>query len=83
MLVTVDPGTKRGATETELPAPSVTTDTPNEGVMLDQIQLVEFSKIPKHSLYLFHWVQFMQEEPKTLPVRKIETPKWMKDFVSQ
>ena len=28
----VNPGSERGATETELPAPSLTTDTPNEGV---------------------------------------------------
>ena len=31
----IGPGTERGATETELPAPSVTNDTPNEGVMLE------------------------------------------------
>ena len=57
MLVTVDPGTKRGATETELPAPSVTTDTPNEGVMLDhggiqqnsQTQSVSLSLSPIHA----------------------------------
>lgn len=28
----VDQGTEKGATETELPAPSVTADTPKEGV---------------------------------------------------
>ena len=32
----VDPGTERGATETELPAPSVATDTPKEGVTFEQ-----------------------------------------------
>ena len=32
----IDPGTERGFTETGLPAPSVTNDTPNEGVMLEQ-----------------------------------------------
>ena len=32
----VDPGTERDATETEQPAPSVTTDTPKEGVTFEQ-----------------------------------------------
>ena len=32
----VDPGTESGATETELPAPSVTADTPKEGVIFEQ-----------------------------------------------
>ena len=32
----VDPGTETGGTEIELPAPSVTTDTPKEGVISEQ-----------------------------------------------
>ena len=32
----VDPGSMKGSTETELPAPSVTTDTPKEGVSFEQ-----------------------------------------------
>ena len=32
----VDPGTERGATETKLPAPSIATDTPKEGVTFEQ-----------------------------------------------
>ena len=32
----VDPGTERGATENEPPAPSITTDTPKEGVTFEQ-----------------------------------------------
>ena len=43
----VDPGSEKGATEAELPAPSVTTDTRKEGVILNRIQLVESSKIPR------------------------------------
>ncbi|KAK2561922.1 hypothetical protein P5673_015342 [Acropora cervicornis] len=34
----VDPGTEMGATETELPTPSVTTDIPKEGTISEQIQ---------------------------------------------
>ena len=50
----VDPGTEMGATETELPTPSVTTDTPKEGTISEQIQLVGFSKILKYNLQLLH-----------------------------
>ena len=32
----VDLGTEKGAKDTELPAPSVTTDTPKEGVIFEQ-----------------------------------------------
>ena len=35
----LDPGTEKGATETELPTQSVTTETPSEGVMLEQDQV--------------------------------------------
>ena len=48
----VYPGTEKGATDTELPAPSVTTDAPKES--LNRIQLVESKNIPKHKLYLSH-----------------------------
>ena len=36
----VDPGTERGATEAELPSPSVTTETPKEGVIFEQDPVV-------------------------------------------
>ena len=32
----VYPGTEKGATDTELPAPSVTTDAPKEGVIFEK-----------------------------------------------
>ena len=32
----VDPGTERGSTETETPTPSITTDTPKDGVTSEQ-----------------------------------------------
>jgi len=75
-----DPGTEMGATETELLTSSVTTDTPNEGVMLEQdpvggiLQNSQTQSLPLPS-------SPARERPKTRPVRKRETPKWMKDFV--
>ena len=36
MKTFVDPGTEMAATETELPTPSVTTDTPKEGTISEQ-----------------------------------------------
>ena len=42
----VDQGTEKGAAETELPTPSVTIDTAKEGVFVNRIQLLEFSKFP-------------------------------------
>ena len=35
-VVVVDPGTEKAATQTEHPVPSVTTDTPKEGVTFEQ-----------------------------------------------
>ena len=78
----VDPGTEKGAAEAELPAPSVTTDTPKEEVNFEQdpvggiqgnsqTQAVPLPLTPA------------QEGPKSRPVRKRQTPRWMKDFVCQ
>ena len=39
MMKLVDPGAEKGATETELPAPSVTTDTPKEGIDFEHDQV--------------------------------------------
>ena len=78
----VDPGTEKGATETELPAPSVTTDTPKEGVSFEQDPvggIQENSQTQAVPLPLTP----AQEVPKRRPVRKGETPKWMKDFLWQ
>ena len=77
----VDPGTERGATVAELPALSVTTDTPKEGVTFEQDPVVgiqQNSQTESAPLPLSP----PQEGPKNRPVRKRETPKWMKDFVS-
>ena len=76
----VDLGTEKGATDTDLPAPSVTTDIPNEGVIFEQDPIggvQENSQTQAVPLPLTP----AQEGPKTRPVRKRETPKWMKDFV--
>ena len=63
----VDPGTEKGATENELPAPSLTTDTPKEGVILNRIQLVESqSQTEVVPLPLTP----AREGPKSRPVRK-------------
>ena len=78
----VDPGTGTGARETELPAPSVTTNTPKEGVISEQDpvggiqQNSQTQSVPPP-------LSPAQEGPKSCPVRKRETPKWMKDFVCQ
>ena len=78
----VDPGTEKGATETELPAPSVKTDTTKEGVTFEQDPvggIQENSQTQSVPLPL----RPAQEGPRKRPVRKRETPKWMKDFVCQ
>ena len=78
----VDPGTETGATEIELPAPSVTTDTPTEGVISEQDpvggiqQKTQTQSVPPP-------LSPSQEGQKSRLVRKRETPKWMKDFVCQ
>ena len=76
----VDPGNQRGVTETELSASSVATDTPKEGVILDQ------DRYPVDGIQQNSQTQSVplplspaQEKPKSLPVRKRETAKWMKD----
>ena len=78
----VDPGTERGATETEPPALSVTTDTPKETFIFEQDPvggIQQNSQTQNVPLPL----SSTEEEPKYRPVRKRETPKWMKDFVCQ
>ena len=78
----VDPGTEKGATETELPAPSVTTDTPKEEVNFEQDPVVgiqgnsQTQAVPLPLTPVQVW-------PNSRPVRKRQTPKWMKDFVCQ
>ena len=78
----VDPGTEKGATKTELPAPSVTTDTLKEGVNFEQDPvggIQENSQTQAVPLPL----PPAQEGPKSRPIRKRETPKRMKDYVCQ
>ena len=77
-----DPGTERGATETESPALPVTTDTPKEAVIFEQDPVGGIQQnSQKQSVPLP--MSSTEEEPKYRPVRKRETPKWMKDFVCQ
>ena len=78
----VHPESEKGATETKLPAPSVITDTPKEGVIFEQDLIggiLENSQTQAVPLPLTP----AKEGPKSRPVRKRETPKWMKDFVCQ
>ena len=72
------PGFEKDVTETELPAPSVTTNTPKEGVIIEQDPIGGIQ-------------DNFQTQAVPLPltpasegsVRKRETPNWMKEFVCQ
>ena len=76
----VDPGTERGATETEPPAPSVTTDTPKEGVTFEQDPVGGIQQ-NSQTQTVPPLLSPALERPQSRPVRNRETPKWMKDFV--
>lgn len=78
----VDPGSETGAREIELPATSVTTDTPKDGVISEQDPVGGIQqKAPTQSVP--PPLSPAEKGPKSRPVRKRETPKWMKDFVCQ
>ena len=72
-------GAETGASGTELPAPSETTDTPKEGA--------SFEQDPMDGIQLDSQRQAVPsavpERPESRPVRKRESPKWMKDFICQ
>ena len=77
----VDPGTETAATEAELPTPSVITDTPKEGVISGQNPVGGIQQNSQtHSAP--PPLSPIEEGPKSRPVRKRETPKWMKDFAN-
>ena len=78
----VDPGTEMGATETELPTPSVTNDTPKEGIISEQ-DPVGWMQQNSQTQSAAPPLTPIREWPKSRRVRKRETPKWMKDFVCQ
>ena len=75
----VDPGTERGATETEPPAPSIT-DTPKEGVTFEQDPVGGIQQ-NSQTQAVPPLLSPALERPQSRPVRNRETPKWMKDFV--
>ena len=77
-----DPGSETSAKEIELPATSVTTDTPKEVVISEQ-DTVDGIQQKTHTQSVPPPLRPAQEGPKSRPVRKRETPKWMKDFVCQ
>ena len=76
----VDPGTERGATETKLPAPSIATDTPKEGGTFEQDPVGGFQQNSQPQT-VPSLLSPSLEQPQSRPVRKRETPEWMKDFV--
>ena len=78
----VDPGTERGARETELPALSVTTATLKEGD-ISQAKSSWWDSANSQTQSASPPLSPAQEGPKSRPVRKRETRKWMKDFVCQ
>ena len=78
----VDPGSETGAREIELPATSATTDTPKEIVISGQDPAGGIQQ-KTHTQSVPLPLSAAQEGLKSRPVRKRETPKWMKDFVCQ
>ena len=74
-----DPGSETSAKEIELPATSITTDTPKEVVISEQDPVGGIQQ-KTHTQSLPPPQSPAQEGPKSRPVRKRETPKWMKDF---
>ena len=78
----VDPGTEKGATETELPAPSVTTDTPNEGVTFEEDPVGGIQDNSQTQSVPLP-VSPAQKGPRSRPVRKRETRECMRDFECQ
>ena len=75
----VHSGTERGATVTELPAPSLTTDTPKEGVTFEQ-DPVGVIQQNSRTQTIPPLLSPALERPQSRPVKKRETPKWIKDF---
>ena len=74
----VDPGTERGGTETKLPAPSIATDMLKEGVTFEQDPVGGFQQNSQPQT-VPPLLSPALEQPQSRPVRKRETPKWMKD----
>ena len=77
----VDPGSETGAREIELPSTSVTTDTPEEVVISEQ-DPASGIKQRTQTQSVTPPLSPAQEGLKSRPVRKRQTPKWMKDFAS-
>ena len=77
-----EPGSETGAREIELPATSATTDTPKEVVISGQDPAGGIQQ-KTHTQSVPLPLSPAQEGLKSRPVRKRETPKWMKDFVCQ
>ena len=75
----VDPGAETGASGTELPAPSETTDTPKEGASFEQDPMDGIQPDSQRQAV----PSVVPERPESRPVRKRESPKWMKDFICQ
>ena len=78
----INPGTERGATETEPPALSATTDTTMDGVILEQDPVGEIQQNSQTQSVPLP-LSPAQEKPKYRPIRKRGTPKWMKYFICQ
>lgn len=78
----VDSGSETGAREIELPATSATTETPKEVVISGQDPAGGIQQ-KTHTQSVPLPLSPAQEGLKSRPVRKRETPKWMKDFVCQ
>ena len=83
----VDPGSETSARETstrenELPTTSVTTDTPKEVVISEQDPVGGIQRKTRPQS-VPPPLSPTNEGPKSRPVRKRETPEWMKDFVCQ
>ena len=78
----VDPGSETSAKEIELPTTSVTTDTHKEVVISEQDPVGGIQQ-KTHTQSVPPPLSPAQEGSKSRPVRKRETPKWMKDFVCQ
>ena len=76
----VDQGTERGATETELPALSIKTDTTEEGVTFEQDPIGGIQKnsqtqtVPSFAEYSSRTAAESSSQEK-------RNPQWMKDFV--
>lgn len=75
----VDPGAETGASGTELPTPSKTTDTPKEGASFEQDPMDGIQPDSQRQTV----PSAVPEKPDSRPVRKRESPKWMKDFICQ